>query len=155
MLYFKEELRLQFKGKLSTKNITWENAEAAKNKDFWKQIPVESKETIFLTGKVQFTQEVRKALLEKGIKNLDGPFAPPKAWAERKNYALKLDIYLIRADSGEILFQKDFQESMNYESQKQTTAFAFYDLMQRIKTKFLRALLGSEKTQDRYLLLKS
>lgn len=84
----------------------------------------------------------------------DGPFTPEKAWAERKNFALKLDIYLIRPDSGEILFQTEFQESMDYENKRQSAEFAFHDLLRRVRLKLFRLLFGSEKIQERHLLSK-
>jgi len=153
--YFQDELARPFKGKLSAKTITWDNADLAKNKDFWKQAAGDAKNTLFLTGKVQFGQELRKALLANEKRAIDdGPFAKETAWAERRNYSLKLEIFLIQSDSGEVLFQREFQEQMNYANVKQSAEFAFYDLVQRIKPKLFRAFFGTDRVQERYLLSK-
>lgn len=151
--YLRDEIEHQFKGKLSSKTISWENAQMTENKDFWKQLLPEPQGCLILTGKAQFTQDVRKALLAKDRRAIDdGPFTPEKAWAARKSFSLKLGIYLIKPDTGEVLFQKDFQEAMDYEGQKQMAEFAFFDLLQKIKLKLFRLLFGSEKIQERYLL---
>jgi len=151
--YLQDEIEHQFKGKLSSKAISWESGEMVNNKDFWRGVLADPQGRLILTGKAQFSAEVRKALLTKDRRAIDdGPFAPEKAWAERKNFVLKLGIYLIKPDSGEVLFQKDFQEAMDYENQKQTAEFAFFDLLQRFKLKFFRFLFSSEKIQERYLL---
>ena len=153
--YFRDELKQPFKGKLSSKTIAWENADRAKDKDFWKQAAGEAKDALFLTGKAQFTQEVRKALLANEKRDIDdGPFAKEKAWAERKSFSLKLELFLIRSGSGEVLFQREYLEAANYPNVKQTAEFAFYDLLQRIKVKLFRSLFSTDKTQERYLLSK-
>ena len=106
--YFQDELVRPFKGKLSAKTISWDDADLAKNKDFWKQAAGDAKNTLFLTGKVQFGQELRKALLANEKRAVDdGPFAKETAWAERRNYSLKLEIFLIQSDTGEVLFQRE------------------------------------------------
>jgi hypothetical protein len=153
--YFQDELKRPFKGKLSTKTIAWENADLPKNKEFWKQAAGDAKDTLFLTGKIQFGQELRKALLANERRAVDdGPFAKETAWAERRNYSLKLEIFLILSDTGEVLFQREYQEQMNYANIKQSAEFAFFDLIQRIKPKLLRALFGTDRVQERYLLSK-
>lgn len=153
--YFRDELKRPFKGKLSTKTISWDDADLAKNKDFWKQAAGDAKNTLFLTGKVQFGQELRKALLANEKRAVDdGPFAKERAWAERRNYSLKLEIFLIQSDTGEVLFQREYQEQMNYANIKQSAEFAFFDLIQRIKPKLFRALFGTDRVQERYLLSK-
>jgi hypothetical protein len=141
--YFQDELKRPFKGTVSTKTISWANADALKNKDFWKQAAGEAKNALFLTGKVQFGQELRKALLANEKRAVDD---------ERRNYSLKLEIFLIQSDTGEVIFQREYQEQMNYANIKQSAEFAFYDLLQRIKPKLFRILFGTDRIQERYLL---
>jgi hypothetical protein len=151
--YFQDELKRPFKGTVSTKTISWANADALKNKDFWKQAAGEAKNALFLTGKVQFGQELRKALLANEKRAVDdGPFAKERTWAERRNYSLKLEIFLIQSDTGGVIFQREYQEQMNYANIKQSAEFAFYDLLQRIKPKLFRILFGTDRIQERYLL---
>lgn len=153
--FFQEELKRSFKGTLSARTITWDGADLTKNKDFWKQAAADGKNALFLTGRAQFTQEVRKALLANEKRDIDdGPFGKEKTWAERKTYSLKLELFLISSGSGEVFFQRDYQETANYPNIKQTPEFAFYDLLQRIKAKLFRSLFSATKVQDRYLLTK-
>jgi hypothetical protein len=67
---------------------------------------------------------------------------------------LKLDLVLLKAETGEPLFQGAFQDAINYENMRQPPAFAFHDLLDRIRPRLLRALFGADKIQDRFLLLK-
>lgn len=151
--YLRNEIAPQFKGKLSSATIAWDTAEMVNNKEAWKQVVPQPQDRIILTGKAQFTQDLRKALLAKDRRAIDdGPFAPEKAWAERKAFTFKIEFYLINPESGEILFRKDFLEAQDYENSKEPAEFAFSDLMQRIKLKLFRLFFGSEKSQERYLL---
>ena len=153
--YFQDELKQPFKGTLSTRMIAWDSADLPKNKDFWKKAGADGKNALFLTGRATFTEEVRKALLANEKRDIDdGPFAKEKTWAERKTYSLKLELFLINSDDGEVFFQKDYLETANYPNIKQTPEFAFYDLLQRVKTKLVRALFSTNRIQDRYLLIK-
>jgi len=62
--------------------------------------------------------------------------------------------YFIDARTGEPVFRRNFQETLNSENVKQTAEFAVFDLMGRIKIKLLRSLFGSERPLERYLLVK-
>ena len=153
--YFQEEMKRPFKGKLSTTTVLWDDADLPQKKDFWKGAAGEGRDAIFLTGKVQFGQELRKALLANEKRAIDdGPFAKERPWAERRNFSLKLEVFLIQAASGEVLFQKEYQEQMNYPNVKQTAEFAFFDLLQRVKPKLFLVLFGTDRIQERYLLSK-
>jgi len=152
--YFQEELRQKFSGKLSIKNIALEKEDVFKNQEFWKQLSPEAKEALFLTGKAEFTQEVHKALLKRDKTEIDGPFAPEKAWAEQKHFSLKLSLSLVSAETGEVILEKDYQETINYQNLKQPAEFAFFDLMKKIKLKFSRDIFATKKIQERYILLK-
>jgi hypothetical protein len=151
--YLRNEIAPQFKGKLSSTTITWDTAEMVNNKEAWKQVVPQPRDRLILTGKAQFTQDLRKALLAKDRRAIDdGPFTPEKAWAERLAFTIKIEFYLINPESGEILLRKDFLEAQDYENSKEPAEFAFSDLMQRIKLKLFRLFFGSERNQERYLL---
>jgi len=156
LLGFIEEIfKRSFKGKLIPSSVAWENVQTAENKDFWKKAVASSPGRLILTGKAQFSQDVRKALLGQGRRPVDdGPFAPEKAWAERLNYTLKLDLYFIKPESGEVAFTNHFQESLTYEDQKQRAEFAIYDLLERVRLKLFRLIFGGERPQERYLLIR-
>jgi hypothetical protein len=153
--YLSLELGKQFKGNMASKAISLENEEVFKKQDFWKNLSPEKKQALFLTGKAQYTQETRKAILKKEKPIVDGPFKPEKkGLTERKMFTLELSLYLISAETGEALYQKDFKEMKSYEKPKQTSQFVFYELIQIIKQKFFRTILGEEKLQERYLITK-
>ncbi|MGB8951891.1 MAG: hypothetical protein WCC06_04405 [Candidatus Aminicenantales bacterium] len=152
--YFAEEFRHKFKGIITLKTISWEKEESLRNQEFWRQLSPDSKAALFLTGKAEFSQEIRKALVKKTKGEIDGPFAPEKSWAEQKTCSLKLSLRLVNAATGETLLQKDYQETVHNPNIKHPAHFAIYDLMKTIKLKFFREIFNEEKIQQRYLLVK-
>jgi hypothetical protein len=151
--YFSDEMKKEFKGRISAVPFPWTDVAQADDKDAWTRLLADPKDKLILTGRARYAQDVRKALSAKDRRAIDeGPFGPEKAWAERKNFDLKLDIFLIRPDTGEAVLKKDFQESLIVENRKQTAEFAFYDLLQRVRPKLFRLLFGSVRSQERYLL---
>jgi hypothetical protein len=151
--YLRDEMKPEFKGRLTTVPLTWTDPAQVDVKDAWTRVLADPKGKVILTGRAQYSQDVRKALVAKDRRAIDdGPFAPEKPWSERKNFELKLDIYLIRAETGETLLKKDFLESVTVENRKQPAEFAFYDLLQRIRLKLFRLLFGTVRNQERYLL---
>jgi len=151
--YFTFELKKNIEKTVTQKDLAIENEACFKNEDFWKQALPEKAETLVLTGKAQYSQEVRKALLEREKKQHETPFRSELKLAQRKFYTLTLDIYLIDIQTGKIIFQRKFDETKNYENPNQTAYFAFFDLMQNVKKKFFLNILGEEKLQERYLIL--
>lgn len=149
--YFTFEIGQQFKGKVSPHKITLEEEETFDDKEFWKQLSSE-KESIFLTGSLKYTQEIRKAILRTQKRRLDEPFAPEKAVEERRFFTLNLKLYLIETNTGEILYTRDFNESRGYTNPNQTAFFAFFDLIQRVRDKLFRTILGGPQIQERYLI---
>lgn len=151
--YLRDAMKPEFKGRLSTVPLAWTDASQADRKEAWTGVLAEPKNKLILTGRVQYVQDVRKALVSKDRRAIDdGPFAPEKPWSERKNFELKLDIFLIRAETGEIILKKDFLESTIVENRRQTAEFAFFELLQRARTKLFRLLFGTVRNQERYLL---
>jgi len=151
--YFRDAMKPEFKGRLSVVPLAWTDAAMAGNKDAWTRVLADPKGKLILSGRIQYAQDVRKALVSKDRRAIDdGPFAPEKPWAERKNFELKLDIYLVRAETGEMLLKKDFLESVIVENRKQPAEFAFYDLLRRVRLKLFRLLFGTVRNQERYLL---
>lgn len=150
--YFSFEIGQKFKGKISSKKISFEKEEPFKNEDFWKNLLPDLKEAIFITGSAQYTEEIRKAILEKKRARFEEPFVSERALAERRFYTLNLNLYIIDAKTGKALYERDFKESKGYENPKQRAPFAFFDLIQRVKSKFLRNILGETRIQERYLI---
>ncbi len=150
--YFSFEIGQNFNGKVSIKKITFEE-EPFKNETFWKNLLPAQKEAILFTGDAQYTEEIRKAILQEKKERFEDPFISKKrGLAERRFYTLNLDLYIIDAKTGRTLYTSNFKESKNYENPKQTATFAFFDLIQRVKAKFFRNILGEASIQERYLI---
>jgi len=150
--YFSFEVGQNFKGKVSIKEITFEE-EPFKNEAFWKNLLPDRKEAILFTGGVQYTEEIRKAILQKQKDRFEDPFVSKKrSLAERRFYTLNLDLYIIDAKTGKALYKRNFKESKGFENPKQTAPFAFFELIQRVKAKFFRNILGEATIQERYLI---
>jgi hypothetical protein len=152
--YLIDQLRPKFSGRISAKPVAWTGPEMAADPEVWKRAALGPAGALVLTGKAAFSQESRKALLATDKKKFEDPFEPEKKWAERKTFVLKLDVLVLKAETGTVFYQGVFQESLNYENTKQPAAFAFHDLLDRIKPRLFRAVFGSERIQERVLLLK-
>lgn len=153
--FFRDELKLRIRGSIEDTPIVWENADSLASADFWKTRSGRGQGTLILTGKVQYSQETRKALLEGERRPIDeGPFKPENPWSERRAYTLKLDLAIIDPATGQAVFRKDYEEAVNTENLKQTAEFALYELMARIRPRVFRVLFGAERPLDRYLLSK-
>ncbi len=151
--YFSFEIGQNFKGKVSSEKITFDEEEPFKNEAFWKNLLPDKREVILFTGGAQYTEEIRKAILEKKKSRFEDPFTSKKrTLAQRRFYTLNLDLYIIDAKTGKPLYMRNFKESKGYENPKQTAPFAFFELIQRVKAKFFRNVLGGVSIQERYLI---
>lgn len=150
--YFTSEIGHKFKGKISSKKISFEKEEPFQKEDFWKNLSPDLEEAVLFTGSAQYTAEIRKAILEKKKERFEGPFPTERTLAERRFYTLNLSFYIIDAKTGKALYKRNFKESKGYKNPKQTASFAFFDLIQRVKAKFFRSILGEERIQERYLI---
>jgi hypothetical protein len=151
--YFSFEIGQNFKGEISSEIITFDEEEPFKNEAFWKNLLSDQREVILFTGGAQYTEEIRKAILEKKKSRFEDPFTSQKrSLAERRFYTLNLDLYIIDAKTGKTLYTRTFKETKGYENPKQTASFAFFELIQRVKKKFFRNVLGEASIQERYLI---
>lgn len=149
------ELGREYKGKVALRTVAWDRDGLIEDRAFWKDLGAGAEKTLFLTGGVRYTQEVRKAMIDGDMKEIDGPFKTvKKGLTERRIFNLALDLCLIRAVSGEIVFRKEYKETRTFPNPNQPFSFAFYELLPRIKKKFFRTILGEERGQERYLILK-
>jgi len=152
---FAFDLGRRFKGTISARSVPWDREGLAGEKDFWAAQESVAVPALFLTGRARYRKEVRKALTGASQKEVDGPFKEARpGLAERTIYTLDCTLFLIRADTGEVLFTRDYKETQTYANSNQPYPFAFYELFPRVKLRFLRMILGEETGQERYLLLK-
>lgn len=150
--YFTSEIEIVLKGKTLSKKISLEKEELFNNKEFWKKLFPDLKGAVLLTGSAQYSEEIRKAILETKKEYSEDPFAKGKTFEERRFYTLNLDLYLIDAKTGDTLYKRSFKESKGYKNPNQTAYFAFFELIQRVKEKFFSIILRGKKIQDRYLI---
>ena len=151
--YFHFALEKNFKGKITSKEIPFSQDNIFNNPSFWKETNLSSKKALFFTGIASYGEEVRKAILEERRSDrFESPFPAEKKLVERKFYNLNLDIYLIDSQSGEIVYKRSFKESRGYRNPNQTAYFAFFDLIQNVKNKLFRNILGGKIIEERYLI---
>jgi hypothetical protein len=149
--YFTTQMKQNFKAEVSSRRVSLSDEEVFKDKAFWKNIQRDSQETVLFTGTVDYIEEVRKAIIQTKKKSDEG-FQRDKAITERRFYTLNLNFYMIDAQTGEVLYTKAFKETRGYKNPNQTAAFAFFDLADSVKAKFFVSVLGTVKTQQRYLI---
>ncbi|MFC2169349.1 hypothetical protein ACFLRM_02125 [Acidobacteriota bacterium] len=149
--YFTFELVQNVDQKVSSKNGAIINEEVLKDEEYWKKLS-DKKNTVFLTGSAQYSEETRKAIIEKRKKRYEDPFPPEPGLRERKFYTLLLNLFIIDPQTGKPLYERTFKETQSYDNPNQTAYFAFFDLVQKIKLKFFRSLLGQGEVQERYLI---
>lgn len=150
--FFSAELGQKLEQKISSKVLTFENDEVFHNKEFWQALFPDRKGSVLFTGSLEYTQETRKAIKSLEKRQFETPFPEESRIDARKFYSLNIQIYIIDPQTGEALFEKDFKESKSYKNPNQTAHFAFIDLIQAVKDKLFRQLLGEEQVQERYLI---
>jgi hypothetical protein len=152
--YFITELARKFKGKVVARSIALDNEAVFKQPEFWKALSAGESGLLFITGKANLEKETRKAVLSRPGNPREEEFSTQRTIAERTVFTLDASIYMIRADTGEIVLSRDFKETRAYTNPKQRADFAFSDLVQRIEQKLFRPILSEERIEERYLLLK-
>ena len=137
---------------VSTKEVELANEDIFEEESFWRALPTELDEAIILTGSVEYKSEIRKALVDEEKRQFEDPFPRRSGLEERRFYTLFFDLYMIDAKTGKILYTRNFKQTKHYLNPNQTAYFAFFDLIQIVKTKLFQAFLGEELLQERYLL---
>lgn len=152
--YLVEEIERDFKGRVVTLEATEAGPPAPDDQTAWKEKGAAHPQALFLTGTVRLSSEVRKAINENG-REIDGPFKQTgSGLSERRLYTLDLSLGFIDAATGRSLFRQEYKESKTYVGTKQPAEFAFFELAQRARLKFLRTILGAERLQERFLLIR-
>lgn len=153
--YLKPELERKFKGRVTLRQVPLESEEAFKKQEYWQSLAAGLSKPLVITGRAALNQETRKAILSRPVRSLEQePLSPQRSLDERRIFTLEVSLYLIKAETGETLLQRDFKETKSYTDPNQRTDFAFYDLIQRVKAKLFRLILGEERIQNRYLLAR-
>jgi hypothetical protein len=152
--YFEQELGRKFPGNVFSLPTNLENEAVFRNPEFWKSLTPDSGALLYFTGRAALSRETRKAVLSRPGNPREDELTAQKTIAERTVFILDISIHIIQAASGEILFSKTYKETKTYTNPKQRADFALFDLIQRVKQKLFRPILGEERVQERYLLAK-
>jgi hypothetical protein len=152
--YFKQEFEKKFRGKVSSLPVSPDSQDVFQKPDFWKSQASSRSGLLLVTGAAQLSRETRKAVFDKDTDPREAARSPQRGISERAIFTLDISLYLIAAETGEILMKKEYKETKTYATPKQRADFAFYDLAQRVRQKLFRPILTEEQTQDRYLLAK-
>jgi len=137
---------------VSLEEIVPESEQVLEDEAYWKKTGRGMEGALLLTGSIEYTEEVRKAIKAGKKRRFETPFPEDSRIMERKFYSLTLDLFLVDPQSGKIIYQRKFKESKSYQNPNQTAPFAFYDLIHNVRNKLFRQLLGEEQTQERYLI---
>jgi len=149
-----EELERDFKGRVVTLEATETAPPAPEDEAAWKEKGTGHPRALFLTGTIRLASEVRKAINESD-RDVDGPFKRTgSGLSERRLYTLNLSLGFIDAATGRAVYRQDYKEVKTYVGTKQPVEFAFFELAQRARLKFFRTILGAERLQERYLLIR-
>lgn len=152
--YFEQELERRFPGRVFSRAVEIESEAVFQNSEFWKSLAPDSGSLLYFTGKAELSRETRKAVLSRPGDPWEDELSPQKSIAERTVFVLDITIHIINAASGEILVSKTYKETKNYLNPKQRGDFALFELIQRVKQKLFRPILGEERIQERYLLAR-
>lgn len=107
---------------------------------------------VVLSGTVALTTEVRKALDNKRVP-FDGPFKTAgRGLVEQRRWTMTVDLAVLSAADGATLFKRVFKEERDYIDLEKPAEFAFSELSDRVRARFLPLLLGATTRESRTLL---
>lgn len=152
--FFEAEFKIRSEAAVSRRRAAPDDEALLGDEEYWKAAGGGNDGILFLTGKARFSQELRKALLEREPARGEDPFLSDKIWEERRSFTLEATVMLVDAATGRPVFEKDFKETAAYANLRQPASFALFDMLQRLKLKFFRDVFGAERLQERYLLNK-
>jgi hypothetical protein len=150
--YISFELGQQTEIPIASEQILFSKEDLEKNPRFWRNHSAHKDRLVFLTGYVSYKEELHVGLSGQEKKQHETPFPEESKLARHKFFALHIDIYLIEGRSGNILYSRNFNEKSFYKNINQTAPFAFFPLIQRVRNKLFRNILGESLLQERYLI---
>jgi len=150
--YFSFEFGKKSDLSISTENLELTGTDVFEDKAFWKSVAAGSDQDLLFTGSIEYKSEIRKALVNEEKRQFEDPFPRDTELEQRQFYTLFFNLYLIDSKTGDTLYTRNFKETKNYINPNQTAYFAFFDLLQIVKTKLFRAFLGDDEIQERYLI---
>jgi len=150
--YLSFELEKKAKINVSSKKISATKTSDFEKPDFWQDVSPEMEKSLILSGNIEYTEEIRKALIKKDKRKFEDPFPEGARLMQRRFYTLTLDLYLIEAHTGEVVYKRTFKENKAYKNPNQTAFFAFFELIQGTRDKFFQDIKGGLRIQERYII---
>lgn len=150
--YWMGEVAARFKGPIKTPAVGFGRENLFRDAAFWKELSGGLSRSLILTGRMDLSQETRKALVETESGSIEEPFVKKKGWEARQFFTLEARMFLIDGGTGTIILDREYKETANYPKVKQPPLFALYELLQKVKIKFFRDAFGAPRIQPRYLL---
>lgn len=150
--YLAAELGRPFKGKVSRMDLFRDGQAVSEDPAFWKQAAAGREKAVFLTGSAGLVGQTRKALNTKKLPE-DGPFnLDHRGLIEQRCWILSVDLSVVSAAIGEILFKKSFREERVYTDLDKPAEFAFAELADRLRARLFPVLFGAPTTEERTLV---
>jgi hypothetical protein len=141
--YFAGELRGTFKGKTTRLAIPAVTAAAAEGRDVWRSAGAGTPSAVFLFGVAGLNEQAQKALNE-GDMPKDGPFRlEGRGLVERKRFILTIDVFLIEAATGEVIWKHELRETKFYDGLSTVPEYALTDLLPAVRARLFPLLFGS------------
>ncbi len=115
---------------------------AALERDYWRAAGAGNASAAILFGTAGLTGRGQKALLEADLPK-DGPFRlEGRGLAERKVFVMTLDLALIDAATGDVLWKQTFRESRVYGYAQEAPEYALADLLPVLEARIFPLLFG-------------
>ncbi len=150
--YLTTELGRSFRGTVSRMAVSSDESAALDDAAFWRQAAGGRERAVVLAGSARLVGLTRKAL-QKAKLPLDGPFnIDRRGLVELRHFALSIDIALISAATGELLYKKKFLAEQDFIDLEKPPDIAFPELADRVRGRFFPVLLGSSTFEERTLL---
>ncbi|HYA48098.1 MAG TPA: hypothetical protein VEG35_00240, partial [Burkholderiales bacterium] len=109
---------------------------------FWRSAGVAAPPAVFLFGTAALSEQAQKALLEADLPK-DGPFKlEGHGLAERKRFVLTMDLALIDAASGEVIWKTQLKETRVSPYIVETPEFGLIELLPTVRARLLPMLFG-------------
>lgn len=152
--YLAAEIGSVFKGRVSRLTLPSDIAAGNAGPSFWKDAGAGRDRAVILTGSLSLASQLRKALKGQRVPR-DRPFkAAARGLFERLHWTLCVDVFLISAASGEVLFQRTLREERDYSDIEKPAEFAFSELSARLRARLFPILLGTSTIEPRTLLVR-
>ena len=135
-------MRGVFKGKVTRLSVPPAPKASALDAGYWKAAAAGHTSAAILFGTAGLSERAQKALLEEDLPK-DGPFRlEGHGLAERKLFVLTLDLALIDAATGEVLWKNEFKETRVYAFSGEAAEFALADFLPVLRTRLFPLLFG-------------